>query len=262
MTLEEIKEKFPYLYETHLHTSQGSLCGRKTGAQMAQACKDYGYTGIFVTDHNWGGNTAVDRGLPWEEWVDLFAEGYRDAKQKGDEIGLDVFYGWEAGYQGTEFLIYGLTPEWMKQHPELHDADIPKQYEIVKAAGGIVVHAHPYREEDYIPEIRFFPDYVDGVEGLNATHTNPLSKGHKSWEYDPNARAYARQNSLPLTAGSDIHDTLLYGGGMAFARKLADPQDFIHALLGGEDYVFTDGVSWYAADGSVLYRGNYENDEN
>ena len=40
MTPEEIREQYPYLYETHLHTSQGSLCGKKTGAEMAQACKE------------------------------------------------------------------------------------------------------------------------------------------------------------------------------------------------------------------------------
>ena len=59
-TAETIKEAYPYLYETHLHTSQGSACGKAEGAQMARACKAAGYTGIFVTDHNWGGNTAVE----------------------------------------------------------------------------------------------------------------------------------------------------------------------------------------------------------
>ena len=56
---------YPYLYETHLHTSQGSACAVDTGKRMAEACKAAGYTGIIVTDHNWGGNTAVNRYLPW-----------------------------------------------------------------------------------------------------------------------------------------------------------------------------------------------------
>ena len=68
---------------------------------------------IIVTDHNWGGNTAVNRYLPWKEWVGQFAEGYEDAKRAGDEVGLDVFFGYEAGYRGTEFLIYGVDKEFM-----------------------------------------------------------------------------------------------------------------------------------------------------
>ena len=64
-----IRQTYPYLYETHLHTSESSACARCTGSEMARACKEYGYSGIFVTDHNWGGNTAIDRTLEWEEWV-------------------------------------------------------------------------------------------------------------------------------------------------------------------------------------------------
>ena len=59
--------EYPYLYEAHLHMNTGSACGNNTGAEMMKACKEYGYTGAFVTDHNWGGNTAIDRSLPWEE---------------------------------------------------------------------------------------------------------------------------------------------------------------------------------------------------
>ena len=116
----------------------------------------------------------------------------------------------------------------------------------------MVVHAHPFREEAYIPEVRLFPEFVDGVEGLNATHTSPLSLSHKSTVWDGQARAYAKEHGLPVTGGSDVHSTTIFGGGTAFPRKLADGQDFIKALRGGEDYVITDGVRWYAKDGRLL----------
>ena len=60
---ERIRKEYPYLYETHLHTSEGSACGRSTGREIAEACKEYGYAGIFVTDHNWGG-TLIFRPEP------------------------------------------------------------------------------------------------------------------------------------------------------------------------------------------------------
>ena len=58
-----------YLYETHMHTSQSSACAVSTGAQMARAYKEAGYTGIFVTDHFFNGNCAVPKFLPWKERV-------------------------------------------------------------------------------------------------------------------------------------------------------------------------------------------------
>ena len=96
-----------YVYETHMHTSEASACAGSTGTQMARAYKAAGYTGIIVTDHFFYGNTSVDRSLPWEEWVRRFCLGYEHAKAEGDRIGLTVFLGWEACYEGTEFLVYG-----------------------------------------------------------------------------------------------------------------------------------------------------------
>ena len=33
--------------------------------------------------------------LDWEQQVDLFMRGYESAKEEGDKLGLDVFFGWE-----------------------------------------------------------------------------------------------------------------------------------------------------------------------
>lgn len=247
-----IREKYPYLYETHLHTLEGSACAHYTGSEMARACKEYGYTGIFVTDHNWGGNTAVNRKLPWEEWVNRFCRGYEDAKAEGDRIGLDVFFGYEAGYAGTEFLLYGIDKEWMLAHPELWEAGIEQQYHLIHEKGGMVIHAHPYREEAYIPEIRLFPEWIDGVEAVNAMHSNSRSFAHNEPEFDKKAIAYAQKHGFPMTAGSDIHNTDLLGGGVSFQRKLVSSADYVKAILTGEDYVLTNGEYWYDKQGNLL----------
>lgn len=250
--IEKLKREYPYLYETHLHTKEGSACAGNSGAQMARACKEYGYTGIIVTDHNWGGNTRVDKTLPWNAWVDLFCTGYEHAKTEGDRIGLDVFFGYEAGFLGTEFLIYGIDKEWMKAHPELVEANIEEQYRLIHEAGGLVMHAHPYREAYYIPEIRLYPQWVDGVEGINATHSNTESTGANNPVFDDKAVAYARENNFPMSAGSDIHTTQLLGGGMAFKRRLSSIQDYVGAIKNREDYILTNGEIWYDKEGNVL----------
>lgn len=230
-----------YLYETHMHTSESSACSRATGAEMARAYQAAGYAGIIITDHFFYGNTAVSRKLPWEQWVCEFCKGYENAKEEGDKIGLQVFFGWESCYQGTEFLIYGLDKEWLLLHPEICDATIEEQYRMVHEAGGMVSHAHPFREESYIPEIRLFPEYVDAVEAVNATHTSPTSLGHKNPLYNEKAIAYAKEHNLPITGGSDQHTTTMIGGGMLFKRELKDIHGFCKAVLNKEAVSILDG---------------------
>lgn len=209
---------------------------------MARAFYEAGYTGIIVTDHFYYGNTAVNRRLPWEEWVSRFCLGYEHAKAEGDRLGLQVFFGWESCYRGTEFLIYGPDKEWLLAHPEIRDATVEEQYALVHAAGGIVSHAHPFREEPYIPEIRLYPEYVDAVEGINATHTSPASLAHFNPAFNERALAYGREHGLPFTAGSDQHRTEMIGGGMVFSRRLADIHDFCTAVLAGEAAELLDGT--------------------
>ena len=250
--MNKIQEEFPFLYETHMHTTEGSACAHNSGREMARAYKEAGYAGIIITDHNWGGNTRVNRYLPWKDWVETFAKGYESAKAEGDKIGLDVYFGWEAGYQGTEFLIYGLDKNWMIAHPEIKTASVEQQYKLVSESGGMVIHAHPYREEDYIPEIRLFPEFVDGVEGINATHSNTKSMSHNNPEYDKKAIEYARNLAKPITAGSDMHNTNLFQAGVAFKTRLTGIQDYIKRIKSEKDYVVTNGESWYDPQGNLL----------
>ena len=234
------REDYPYLYETHMHTSESSACARNTGAEMAKAAKEAGYTGVIITNHNWYGNNCIDSFLPWGEWIEQYCNGYEKARQWGNENGLDVFFGYEAGYNGTEFLVYGVDKEWLITHPQIKDASVEEQYQLIHSAGGMVIHAHPFREEYYIPEIRLFPEAVDGVEGLNAVHSY-----YDHFVYNQRAIDYAIKNKLPMTAGSDVHTTSILNGGMAFKRKLRSIEDFCQAVLGGEDYLLTDGDKWF-----------------
>ena len=187
-----------YRYETHMHTSQGSACGRSTGAEMARAYKEAGYTGVFVTDHFFNGNCAVDRSLPWEEKVELFCKGYEDAKEEGDKIGLDVFFGFEYCFDAADFLVYNLDKEWLKAHPDIDKWEPRKAFRTMREDGGIIIHAHPFRERDYINHIHLFPRDVDGVEIVNGGHFPDEIMNER-------ARLYAGMYELPVTSGSDAH---------------------------------------------------------
>lgn len=236
-------QDYSYLYDTHVHTSESSACGASTALEMAKAYKAAGYAGIIITNHNWGGNTCVDRSLPWTTWVDEFYKPYFTAKEWGDKNGLSVFYGYEAGYDGTEFLIYGVTIDWLKEHPEIKDATVKEQFELVSAAGGIVIQAHPFRKADYIKEIRLFPEYVNGVEGINTAHVSPKAGAYRlNADSNELALSYAIEHDFAITGGSDSHFEDILGGGMAFKRSLTSIQDFVKQITDVRDYVVTDGA--------------------
>lgn len=209
------KENMSYLYETHLHTSQISNCGRSRGAEYISIYKDLGYTGIFVTDHFYRGNCAVDRNLPWREWVNRFCQGYEDARNEGERRGLDVFFGWEETFDNNDdYLIYGLDKNWLFEHPEARNWTRGEQYRTVKHYGGCVIQAHPFRQHDYITKITLSTGCVDGVEAANG--------GNFEQSYDALAMQYGKSLGLPVTAGSDIHTIKQAREGSVFGVYLKD----------------------------------------
>ena len=248
-----MKRLYPYLYETHCHSSESSACARNTAVEMAKAHKEAGYAGMILTNHNWGGNTAISRELCWHDFLDAFFAPYHPAKEWADANDFQVFPGYEAGYDGTEFLIYGVDINDMYDHPEIKDATVAEQFDIIHGLGGIVVHAHPFREAFYIKEIRLFPEYIDAVEGINASHC-PYNGADDNREYNEKALYYANSLSLPITGGSDTHSVNLFGAGMAFRERLGSIKDFTAAVLNAEkdSYRVTDGEYVFDAYGGRI----------
>lgn len=244
-----IREEYIYKYEMHLHTSEASACSHYSAKEMVIAHKEAGYTGIFVTNHAWGGNTCIDRKLEYREWVKEYVRAYDLARETGEKVGLEVYFGMESGFNGTEFLLYGISPEWLLNHNELWDADIKKQYEIIHEAGGVVVHAHPYREEYYIPEIRLYPDCVDAVEIINAMHSSHLSRCHNDPMFDERAIEYAGKYDFPGFAGSDVHSVEVLGGGVMFKEKPSSDKEILEIIMNKGDYYLTNGDNIYTKTG-------------
>lgn len=209
-----------FRYETHLHTSQSSRCARSEGRASARFYLDQGYKGIIVTDHFFGGNTCASHEGPWRERVRQFCLGYEDALNEGLRIGLDVFFGWEQTFAGDDYLVYGLDPSWLLEHPEVEHWNRREQLEQVHAYGGCVVQAHPFRSRAYIPRILLGPSFCDAVEIANGSNT-PLENAC--------AKRYAQEYGLMAVAGSDNHD--IASGkplfGVAFDTPLSSMADYV-----------------------------------
>lgn len=224
-----------YRYETHMHTVEGSACGRSTGKEMVRAYKEAGYTGVFVTDHFFNGNCAVDRSLSWEEKVEQFCKGYENAKEEGDKIGLDVFFGFEYCVDAADFLVYNLSKEWLLKYPDIDRWEPRRAFAQMHADGGFIVHAHPFRERDYINHIHLFPRDVDGVEILNGGQLR------EPW-MNERAKIYAMMYELPVTSGSDSHYAGgLPGCGVEMADRIEVPTDYLKCMRAGELTLLAEG---------------------
>lgn len=219
-----------YRYETHMHTKEASACSSSTGAEMARAHKEAGYTGIFITDHFFNGNSGVPRDLPWHKRVEIFCSGYENAKAEGDKIGLQVFFGFEFTYQDAEFLVYNLDKQWLLEHEDIDKVPPTKAIAMMHEDGGFVIQAHPFRERWYVDHFQLFPRIIDGVEAINASH-----QGEEGRKMNDRAFAFANMFDLPVTSGSDSHHThSLFGGGVELEEPIQKPMDYLDALRAGK----------------------------
>ena len=101
-----------------------------------------------------------------------------------------------------------------------------------------MVHAHPYRERDYLNTIHLTPGITDAVEVFNAGNEDYQN----ALDY-----VYAQELGVPVTAGSDIHHAIDKPlGGMLFDRKLTSSMDYARAVMAGE------GTPVYVTDSGVI----------
>ncbi len=226
-----------YRYETHLHTSPVSKCGRATVRGSLEFYKRAGYDGVFITNHFLDGNINIDFDRPNEEKIKFYLADYEEGVKIGEEIGIKVFFGVELSYRGTDFLIYGLDGEWYRAHPEIMDMKKSEELPYLCEAGALTVQAHPFREAAYIDHIRLFPRAVQGVEVINATCSD-LENGM--------ANIYADAYGLLKIAGSDNHiaQKIKRLAGIETAAPLQSVQDFIRAVTSGQARTFCEPNIW------------------
>ena len=223
-----------YIYETHLHTIEGSACSDTPAKDYIEHMIKIGYSGMIVTDHFFNGNTAVPRNLPWPEWVNQYCLGYEHAFEAAKGKDFTVLFGIEFCYEGDEYLVYGVDKKWLMDRPNIMAVSRKELYEEVHKVGGIMLQAHPYRERGYLNAIRLDPVDVDGSEGFNAE--NPDYQNALCYQY-------GKEHNFLMSGGSDIHHlNQKHMGGTSFPYKIETIQDFVKGFLAG------DGTMVYMRD--------------
>ena len=223
-----------YIYEMHFHTEPCSGGGDKIKKQI-EVMKERGYTGGFLTDHFYSGDTRIDRTLSWDAFVDEYEKAYEKGVAYGREHDFDLFFGIEEHIgNGLEILVYGITPDLLRQHPELRAGKLDDYIKIVHEAGGLIFQSHPYRERYYIvtpgPIDRL--DEIDGIEVYNAANLP---------EENERAARLAEKKGLRCTAGSDGHSYTSCGrAGIATRVRPKNAKEMIEIMRNG-DYTIYKG---------------------
>ena len=202
----------PYLYETHVHTSEVSRCGHVDAADVVRRYHDLGYNGIVLTDHI---NRSTFRNMPdasWDDKMTFYLTAYRIACETAAALDGDfrVLLGAELRIDGfdNDYLLFGVDEAFLRAHPDLMQMDFSAMADCVHAAGLLLVQAHPFREDMTIVDWT----KLDGVEVYNG---NP---GHES--NNAIALAWAERHGLLKTSGNDYHGSF---GDMLAGIRTAEP---------------------------------------
>lgn len=213
-----------YLYEMHYHTKNTSNCANIKAEDSVEYYINAGYDGIVVTDHL-SSSTYMKYGrelLPWKKKVDFFLRGYKAAK-KSAKGRINIILGMELRFRTSEgdndYLVYGITEDFLYNTPELLNLNIKKFYEICQKNGFLVFQAHPFRFNMKVTN----PQYLDGIEVFNG---NPRHNANNDI-----AEMWAKKYDLLVTSGSDYHELEDLGiGGIYFNKEIKDGKDLVKEL--------------------------------
>ena len=218
---------------THVHTAPLSGCAQVPAREVPALYRQKGYDAIVVTNHYMDHVFEHYYGIAGSEaQLEHFLSGYRQAREEGERIGLAVWLGAELNprrynrpervYPVREFLIYGLTEEFVLGHPRWYDDSQEEIFAACEREGFVMVQSHPFR----LPTEPGDPAFVHGVEVLNC---NPRHESRNEL-----AAAWAQRYGLLKTAGDDFHE---YGDeGRAAVLAPDDIEtyaDFVRALREG-----------------------------
>ena len=221
-----------YLYDLHCHNKEGSICSKLPAKDMVDFYIKQGYDGFVVTNH-FTGSTTVPPEYSWEERVDHYFSSFEECLKYAENKNIKVFLGIEYSIlkfgthemrkiMGNDFVILGLTREWLKANKEAFDKSTNELFDAIHEAGGFIIHAHPFLLEDWISHIQLFPEKEDAVEIINMGLDD---------ETNAKAKWYAEAYNKLTTGGTDIHFTNIpYVSGIESETECSSIEDIIEAI--------------------------------
>ncbi len=236
------------IIDTHVHTKGVSMCGQMTYKEVIDYKKKIGYGGMILTNHC---QTFYFDNMSYSDYAEMVIKEYRLAKEYGDSVGFEVFYGLEVSVDlphYSDIVLIGVTDRFMRETSGLCFMSHEELYNLSKKYGIIVVQAHPYRQNalPYRPNTNMSPldpKYLDGIE-INCKSSDI---GYKDKVID-----FAERGNLLVTCGTDFHritdDRLL---GLEIPDGISETKELIEYLSGNKQ------TTAYL-DGERLLVGNFQ----
>lgn len=209
-----------FLYETHCHTSEVSICGKVAAKDVVENYIKAGYSGIVITDHF---NRHTFHSRP-KDMAEYYLAGYRAAKATAGNR-LTVILGMELTFyeNDNDYLVYGMTEDFIRQYPNMMELGLERFCALAHENGMVIFQAHPFRNRMTVMP----PGLLDGVEVYNG---NPRHDSRNDI-----ARMWAEKYEKKMSSGSDYHQSEdLARGGIAVKEPLFDAADIVRVLMNGE----------------------------
>ncbi len=190
----------PYLTELHCHTGEVSDCAGATTEFIVNEYINAGYDSLTVTNHlsrfTFGGKHQKYTGDgSWDDKIDFYMNGIEVAKAAAAGR-INILWGVELrlNTDNNDYLIHGVDEAFLRSNPDILDIKVKELGERIRAVGGLLFQAHPFRNDMKIVR----PEYLDGIETFNG-HNTQKSRNEI-------AVMWAEKFGLRELSGSDFHN--------------------------------------------------------
>ncbi|MCX7003500.1 MAG: hypothetical protein NTV22_09540 [bacterium] len=189
--------------DLHVHTQERSACGQAPAADQVRAAMAAGLDAIVFTDHH------------------RLAPAERLASLNATHAPFCIFGGIELSLDDEDFIVLGVPDVRL----EARAWSYPALHAVVRAAGGFLALAHPFR---YHPDIRvdleqYRPDAIEVY-----SHNTPPAAAARIF-------AVAAQLGIHPLSNSDAHTTAALGTYYnVLARRPANERELIAMLKAGQ----------------------------
>ncbi|MBQ9120993.1 MAG: hypothetical protein IJY12_01365 [Clostridia bacterium] len=213
-----------YKIELHCHCKEVSLCADADTKLVAKKYLEAGYSTIVLTNHF---NHDTIRSRENETYEDFLARYISAADKLQAEVGdrITVLLGMEIRFptNWNDYLVYGMTPEFLYAYPNILDMDLGSFRQLVNENGMLLFQAHPFR----FGMTTTNPKFLDGIESHN---------GHPHHNSNNDiAEAWAEKYGLLHSAGSDYHhERDVPTSGIISTRPIRTSKDLIDVLKTGD----------------------------
>lgn len=202
--------------ETHAHTKGSSPCAKVSEYDMLKAYKKSGYGAVIITNH-FNENTVACHGLSPKAAVDWYVDFYKKAKEAGEQLDIEVWFGIETCIVGgpEDFLIFGAQSDILYENPKMYEMTQKELFSECEQYGCLLYQAHPSRSYCQHKD----PNFIHGIESYNGNVRHE--------EHNEISLLWAKKFRLLQTSGSDFHQQEdIARGGILIPEDVHDEKAF------------------------------------